>query len=104
MRTKSLVLMMTYREATEYVLHHNNEHRIPNAEEAEQLTAEHPSFWVDENLGDRRLVYNKKDQCFVRQHPLMKHHVVLIYNTPKKYRGVKHLLSLVVLYFGYLKF
>ena len=99
MRTKSLVLMMTYREATEFVLHHNNEHRIPNAEEAEQLTAEHPSFWVDENLGDRRLVYNKKDQCFVRQHPLMKHHVVLIYNTPKKYRGVKHLLSLMVLYF-----
>lgn len=83
-KTKSLVEMMTYHDALQYILSENNRFHIPDAEEAEQITdARHPSFWVSDTLGDRRTVYHKKEQCFVRVHPIMMHHVVLIYEKEK---------------------
>ena len=79
MKTKSLVKMMTYKEITDFILKHNNKFQLPTAEQAEMIdNTEHPSFWTSETLGDRKTVYHKKSQCYVRQHPMMKHYVVLI--------------------------
>jgi len=78
METKSLVKLMTWMEMVDYCLKHPR-YKIPSVREAEEMDEqEHDTFWVDESLGDRYVIYNKKDQCFKTTHPLFKQKVVLV--------------------------
>ncbi len=75
--SKDLVLKMTYKQAVDYCLKHTDYH-IPDAQESEELLTEYESFWTNETLGDRRIIYNKKNQCYQRIHPNTKHHITLV--------------------------
>ena len=71
---------MTYHEAEEYIKDHP-EFKIPNATEAQEFDRddiEYDTFWINEMLSDRNVIYNKMKQCFRVVHPQMRQHVVLV--------------------------
>ncbi len=76
--SKSLVKKMSYAETERYC----NEHpayKIPSPDEAESLDdQEHNKFWINEELGGRKIVYLKKEQRYQRTHPSFLHNVVLV--------------------------
>jgi len=80
MKTKSLVKSMIWSEAQRYTLDHP-EWEIPTAPKAMEIDPEDcdwDTFWIQETLADRRLIYSKKKQCFMMSHPNIKRHVVLV--------------------------
>ena len=78
-RIKNLVVRFSWPELLHYIETHENV-KIPNANEAQEFDydeCEHKEFWVDEQLGDRNVLYDKKKQCFKVTHSMFKHHAVL---------------------------
>ena len=74
---KDLVKKMAYREADRYCLEHPP-YRLPTPTEAEELETEHEKFWIAGALGDRRVTYAKKRQCYERAHPNFLINVVVV--------------------------
>jgi hypothetical protein len=80
MKIKNLVLSMTYEEAYRYTLN-KPQWNIPTAQEAMDIDIEdcqHDKFWIQDMLAGRKVIYNKKNQCYEISHPNIKHNVVLV--------------------------
>ena len=76
---KNLVKKMTLPEVENFCKSHP-QYKIPNALDAVEFdldACEHKVFWVSETLGDRAVVYDKKNHCFHMSHPMFMQHVVL---------------------------
>ena len=77
---------MTLFEAERYTDTHP-EWRIPDIYEAEVIDIqdiEHQSFWIADQIQNRRLIYDKKMQVIKTLHPNMRHNVVLVRNKDEK--------------------
>ncbi len=80
MKIRSLVNRMTHAEVVNYCLKHPG-YNIPTSNIAESLNIkdiEHKTFWVDETIGGRYVLYNKKKQNYFITHPLLKNNVILV--------------------------
>ena len=78
-KVKNLVKQITLPEAIAYCNSHP-QYKIPDALDAVEFdydACEHKVFWTTETLGDRAVIYDKKNHCFHMSHPMFKHNVVL---------------------------
>ena len=86
-KVKSLVKQMTFFEAERYTDTHP-EWKIPDIYESESINIEdieHASFWISDQIQNRRLIYDKKMQVIKTLHPNIRHNIVLI----RRYNGKK---------------